>query len=249
MEVRDHLESIFEDLARAGYDGVELFASTLDTPETVERVRSLSESHGLPVIAAYYSAPFADPGEAGRIAAEVERTSIHLASLNGKYLLFGNHRVETGSTVQEEARAAILSACGGIVQSHGLQSLYHTYSPDVAQNERRLQAIFSQVTDDLRLAVDHDWISRAGVDPLDFLRRWKDQVGYVHLRDSRAGKWVEAFGEGEVDFGAIRDVLDEIEFEGWVIVEQALERDFEPTRPISESLRLCREQVWEKMGL
>ena len=77
-----------------------------------------------------------------------------------------------------------------------------------------------------------------GGDPIAFMRRHHDRIRYLHLKsvDSEIQKKVErekipfaaAVGmevfceldRGAVDFLAFRDVLREVNYEGWAIVEQ-----------------------------
>jgi sugar phosphate isomerase/epimerase len=71
----------------------------------------------------------------------------------------------------------------------------------------------------------------------------------MHLRDQgRDGRWVEAMGEGDTDFAAIGRALHEIDFQGDAVIELAHERDFKPTRPLRESIRISREFVRRTMG-
>jgi len=55
-------------------------------------------------------------------------------------------------------------------------------------------------------------------------------------------------GEGNTDFKSIAKALKKINFQGDLVVELAHENDFEPTRPIRESLHMSREFVKNMMG-
>jgi sugar phosphate isomerase/epimerase len=58
----------------------------------------------------------------------------------------------------------------------------------------------------------------------------------------------EAEGEGDMDYRAIAETLCQIGFQGDAVIELAHERDFQPTRPLRESLRISRQFVRETMG-
>lgn len=97
----------------------------------------------------------------------------------------------------------------------------------------------------LRLCVDTGHCMYAGFDPLDFMRRHASRVAYVHFKSTAPGVKAHAIAnrtgfyeacahgvfchlsDGEIDFAAVRSLLDEIGYEGWCTVEQ----DCDPTGP------------------
>jgi sugar phosphate isomerase/epimerase len=87
------------------------------------------------------------------------------------------------------------------------------------------------------------------VDPVEFIRRYRDRIVFLHLRDQKAdGKWSEAMGEGDMDYAAIGKALREIGFAGHAVIELAHEGGFRPTRPLRESLKLSRQYVKKTLG-
>jgi sugar phosphate isomerase/epimerase len=103
---------------------------------------------------------------------------------------------------------------------------------------------------DVKLGPDLNWLLRAGLDPVEFLETYKEQICFLHLRDQYAdGRWSEALGEGDVDFREIGNTLDHIGFAGDAIIELAFENDFEPTRPIRETLKKSREYLKLTTGI
>ena len=72
----------------------------------------------------------------------------------------------------------------------------------------------------------------------------------MHLRDQHAnGKWCEALGEGDVDFVEIGKTLKDIHYNGDVVIELAFENDFQPTRPLKETLKMSREYLKKTTGI
>ncbi len=51
-----------------------------------------------------------------------------------------------------------------------------------------------------------------------------------------------------MDYGIIGEALRQIGFSGDAVVELAHERDFEPTRPIRESLKMSRDYLRTTLG-
>ena len=55
-------------------------------------------------------------------------------------------------------------------------------------------------------------------------------------------------GEGVTDFRSIAAALHQIGFSGQAVIELAHESDFEPTRPLRESLKMSRAFVKDVFG-
>jgi sugar phosphate isomerase/epimerase len=55
-------------------------------------------------------------------------------------------------------------------------------------------------------------------------------------------------GEGDIDFGAIARTLHAIPFTRDAVIELAHEKDFTPTRPLRESLKMSRDFVRRVLG-
>ena len=103
---------------------------------------------------------------------------------------------------------------------------------------------------DIKLGPDLNWLLRAGVDPISFLKEFRKQIVFMHLRDQLSnGKWPESMGEGNIDFKEIAAVISEINFEGDAIIELAHENGFVRTRPLKESLKMSRDYMRKTMGI
>jgi sugar phosphate isomerase/epimerase len=99
------------------------------------------------------------------------------------------------------------------------------------------------------LGPDLNWLERGGVDPVWFIRHYRRQIVFLHLRDQKKdGRWSEALGEGDMDYTAIADALRDVGFRGEAIIELAHEQNFQPTRPLRESLRISRQFVRAVFG-
>ena len=107
-------------------------------------------------------------------------------------------------------------------------------------------------------------LSFAGIDPEKVLRKYVDRVRHVHLKDlrkevvekSRKEKWsflkgvregtFTVPGDGDVDFGPIFKILEEADYEGWVVVEA--EQDPAKANPLEYAMK-ARKYIAEKTGL
>jgi sugar phosphate isomerase/epimerase len=135
-----------------------------------------------------------------------------------------------------------------ICADHGVVLNLHNHTYEVSDNEHDLRGTLERVPE-VKLGPDFNWLLRAGVDPVDFIRRHGRRIVFAHLRDQKAdGKWPEAMGEGAMDYAAIGKALRDAGFAGDLAIELAHESDFERTRPLRESLKLSRAYVRQTMA-
>ena len=124
----------------------------------------------------------------------------------------------------------------------------HNHTYEVQDNLHDLKGTLARIPD-VKLGPDLNWLVRAHVDPAAFSRQFGKQIAFLHLRDQNAnGRWSEALGEGSTDYQAISKALHEVGFRGDAVIELAHERDFKPTRPLRESLKISREFVRKVLG-
>jgi inosose dehydratase len=124
-------------------------------------------------------------------------------------------------------------------QRFGLTLLFHPHAETHVEYEPQLER-FLQDTDPARVAICFDTGHHAyrGGDPVTFMRQHHARIPYLHLKsiDPDVQRQVQAErlpfakavsmdmfvepSQGGVDFGAFRDVLREIDYDGYAIVEQ-----------------------------
>ncbi len=96
----------------------------------------------------------------------------------------------------------------------------------------------------MKLGPDLGWLARGKVDPVAFIREFGAHIVFCHVRDQTAdAKWSEAVGEGAMDYPGIAKALREAGFHGDAVIELAFEKNFTPTRPIRESLKISCQYV------
>jgi len=98
---------------------------------------------------------------------------------------------------------------------------YHPHVDCTIETEDEIDRLLEQ-TSALRLCLDASHIALVGEDPIAHLRKYRERLGYVHLKDWARGKFVE-LGRGTIgiDFPAILRELEQQRFEGWIVVEQS----------------------------
>lgn len=243
------LDQIFADMKYAGMDGVELMHTALQPDGAVDRIAKLIEKNQLPVIGTSFSGKMWNAKKQGEVLQDAELVVTRLAKLGGKTLgtsVGSSPKPKTDE--QLDAQAECLKKVIALCKANGVELNLHNHTYEVTNNEHDLKGTLARVPD-VKLGPDLNWLIRAGVDPVDFIKRHADRIVFLHLRDQKAdGKWSEAMGEGDTDYAAIAAVLKEIDFSGYAVIELAHESDFTPTRPLRESLKISREFVRTKIG-
>lgn len=243
------LEQVFADMSYAGLGGVELMHNALIHNDAVERIGGLSQKYKLPVIGTSFEGAMWNREEHPAIMKEAELLLPRLAKLGGRTLGTSvGHAPQAKTPAQLDAQAEMVRKLRALAQSHGVVLNLHNHTYEVENNEHDLKGTLARIPD-VKLGPDLNWLLRAGVDPVDFIRRYGKQIIFLHLRDQQAdGKWSEAMGEGDMDYVAIGRALREINFRGDAMIELAHEQGFQLTRPLRESLKMSREFVRKTLG-
>ena len=121
----------------------------------------------------------------------------------------------------------------------GLRAVFHPHVGAWIETEAEIDRLM-QETDPryVNLCLDTAHCMYGGGDPLAVCRRWRERLHYLHLKecdaavlaevraagqDYFAGVELDVFpelGRGSVDFAGLLNLLGEIDFAGWAVVEQ-----------------------------
>ena len=243
------LDQIFADLTYAGIEAIELMHVALRHKDSVERIGELSRKHRLPVIGTSYEAPMWNRDEHAAIFDDASAVIERVARLGGHTLGTSVGDARRKKTAGElDAQAELVRKLTSVCRSHGVVLNLHNHIYEVANNEYDLKGTLERIPD-AKLGPDLDWLTGAGVDPVDFLKHHSSRIVYAHLRDrSRDGTWTEAMGEGAIDYAAIGTQLKRMNFYGDLAIELAHPRGFQLTRPLRESWKISRDYVRKVMA-
>jgi len=243
------LETIFQDMKHAHFDGIELMHHPLMDSRQVNLLKDLIDKYGLPVMGTSYGANMWDRAQHSSILKDVRIILDNLALVSGRTMgiSVGNaESIKTGD--QLDAQAELLVEIRKMARDRNIEINLHNHTYEVENEMHDLRGTLRRIPD-IFLGPDINWLSRGGVDPVRFIIEFGKQIVFMHLRDEdQNGKWSESLGEGNTDFNAVAKALRKIDFQGDLVVELAHESGFKPTRPIRESLSMSREYVKKVMG-
>jgi len=243
------LDRIFADMSYAGMDGIELMHTALRPEDAVERIAALSEKHELPVIGTSFGGAMWDRGHHNEVLEDAELVITRLAKLGGKTLGTSVGSARHKKTSDElDAQAELLRKIIAICEANGVVLNLHNHTYEVENDLHDLKGTLARIPG-VKLGPDLDWLVQADVDPVEFLLRFGDRIVFLHLRDQKADKtWVEAMGEGDMDYAAVGRALKQIHFTGHAVIELAHPRGLKLTRPLRESLKMSRQYVRDTLG-
>jgi len=145
----------------------------------------------------------------------------------------------------------------------GLTVVFHPHADTHVEYEDQIEAFLAD-TDPKKvfLCLDTGHHAYRNGDPVSFMRRHSQRIAYLHLKsvDKRMQQRVEAEkipfalavsmdmfcepSQGAVDFAAFRDVLHEVNYAGFAIVEQDMyPAPFEKPLPIAKRTRAYLREI------
>ena len=250
-DVSPILGQIFSDVSYAGFDGVETMEHPLRSAVYTKQIGELIDQYKIKLIGSSYGADIWNKDKQNEIYEDVDRIFTNMALVGGR--TFGVSVGEPAGRKKTEAefdsQAELLKKLITLGSKKGIVLNLHNHTAEVADNMYDLRGTLKRMPD-VKLGPDLNWLLRAGIDPISFLKEFRKQIVFMHLRDQlKDGKWPESMGEGNVDFKQIAAVINEINFEGDAIIELAHENGFVRTRPLKESLKMSRDFMRSTMGI
>lgn len=132
--------------------------------------------------------------------------------------------------------AARVQEAAGRCRDRGLEPVFHHHLGTYVETPEDVERLLELT--DVPLCLDTGHLLLAGGEPVAALRAWADRVGHVHIKDGDTKILAQALadgvdlrelmgrggfaplGSGELDLPAVMRTLDEIGYEGWVVIEQ-----------------------------
>jgi sugar phosphate isomerase/epimerase len=251
FDVSPVLSQIFSDVAYAGFDGVETMEHPLRSTVYTRQIKELMDQYKIKLIGSSYGADMWNKDKRNEIYEDVDLIFGNMASVGAR--TFGVSVGEPAGRKKTEEefdnQAALLRRIISLGEKRGIVPNLHNHTAEVENKMYDLRGTLKRIPE-IKLGPDLNWLLRAGIDPISFLKEFRKQIVFMHLRDQQSnGKWPESMGEGNVDFKEIAAVIKEINFEGDAIIELAHENGFVRTRPLKESLKMSRDFMKKTMGI
>jgi inosose dehydratase len=250
-----------KDVAEVGFKGIQLRTSVL--PEFEKRpgaLRELLAANHLKFTAFSSGGIRIGPGtEAEEIAKHV-RNAVFVRDAGGLYLQVTDSarpkdRQPTAADFKELGR--VMTEIARRTADLGVPLGYHNHMYSLGEGPDEVDRIMDAADPRyVKLELDIAHYQQGGGDPVKALRKYRDRLLFLHIKDlespipvapgsnGRPYRFVE-LGRGKVDLPAVFAVLKEIKFRGWAVVE--LDAVPDNARTPKESAIICRKYLEEKL--
>lgn len=244
----DDLDAVFGEVRESGFRAVEGFLNDFfGSDERAKRTARLVKKHGI-ILAGLYTGGKLYEEQAGRktIAAILEKAGRArrypnlFIDVNPDPLPGGKKKTDE----QLATQVRLLNELGKRLSDMGMQLMIHQHAPEIRYEAREHRYNVRHVDPKyVGFCIDTHWFLRGGQDPLTLTKETGKKIKAVHLRNSKDGVWTESFGPGDIDYKSIAAYLREINFDGWLSLELAVEKGTKVTRSIAENHRIGREYI------
>lgn len=266
-------QRFLDEIVEAGYEWTELGPyGYLPTDPSV--LQAELAKRGLKVSGTFAIADLADPAAWPELERQVLGAGELLAALNAKFLvlidgIYSDERtglplrpprldddgwkrlVATTHTVADIARTKF-----------GLQMVFHPHAETHVEYEDQIERLLEDTEPHVGLCLDTGHHAYRGGDPVRFMRKHYQRIPYLHIKsvDREIQRQVEAeripfakavgmdmfceLARGAVDFLAFRDVLRDLNYSGWAIVEQDMyPAPFDKPLPLAKRNRVFLREI------
>jgi inosose dehydratase len=208
------------EVAAAGYEGVELFDGNLgEHADDLGRLRGALDAAGLSLVGVYSGANLVFGDILGEELWRVRKACGWAAELGAEHLVIGAgaQRSEPATDADYDRLAAGLDAVAEIAEAHGMLAGYHPHMSTIAESPEQIERVFSRTP--IRFVPDTGHLQLGGGDPVELVRRYRDRIDYVHIKDVDADGMFVPLGTGVLDVAGVMALLRDTGFDGWVTVE------------------------------
>ena len=195
----------FKKLKALGFDGVE-FAGWHDLPLT--EIKAALDEAGLVAVGCHCGMNSFD-GEENIRACIADAKTLGMDCFG-----VGGAPHKTAEDIERLRR--IFREANVIGEAEGVKFYYHNHSEEF-QIKLDGKQVEDLIAEDAWLEIDTYWSHYAGMNNAELIRRLKDRVLHLHVKDGIDGH-PKALGEGDCDVKAVLDAAKEIGLE-WVILE------------------------------
>ena len=219
------LEPALEELKKAGWDGWEGRLS-LDWLGTPARLRRVCENTGMPLVV--YTAQ-GSPDNRDRTNVERNKRRMEFAAEVGAdcFMFMNGPKPQGRSVTYDDIKAAAegAEAWAEYAASFGLELSYHIHTNLLVDSSEDWKT-YMGLLDKAKLCIDVSHAQLWGYNPVQAICDFQEQLNYIHLQDYASSSrredgyylptWVDVGQAESVNFGAVKDALEEIHFQRWV---------------------------------
>ena len=118
------------------------------------------------------------------------------------------------------------------LKEHGIQFGYHNHAFEFEKFDGSYgyDILAENTTPDILLEIDTFWVEYAGANVVEYIKKYKNRLDLIHIKDMDGNRISTEIGNGSMDFSSIIKSAEETD---WFIVEQ---EDF--SIPMEKSIKI-----------
>lgn len=146
-------------------------------------------------------------------------------------------------------QSAALDALGAGLRKGGIRMLYHNHDTEMENDSKEFNHVLAHTKpENLGLCIDADWVYK-GTGSLDtvyeLVNEHAKRIEELHLRQTHDGIWAETFGEGDIDYSKIADILLKHNQKPKLFLEQAAEDETPHTMHAFKAIGISIDNIRE----
>ncbi|OCK50647.1 xylose isomerase [Chryseobacterium sp. CBo1] len=242
--VSKDLEKTFERLANLGFENLEIYGynGTFFGKNRAE-FKSILKNTGLKVISSHHRTGITDK-ENGTLLQNWDKTLEDLNFIGSKYAVC-SYLPEAERTIENYQKLPeVLENAGKLSKQNEIQLAYHNHDFEFLKMDEEnnfYDFILKNTSSDLvKMELDLYWISKAGLDPLDYFDKYPKRFPLWHVKDMKADtKDFTEIGNGTIDFKRIFEAKEKAGLEHWFVEQDSSDKD------IFESISMSTKYIKE----
>lgn len=219
-------------VAASGVDGIE---PSLSSTAQADEIVSLLDKHGLEMRSVYVNTKLHEKDESNmsidsvlEIVERCKPAGTKIIVTNPSPLGWGSTANKTDQQILDQAVA--LDKLGKELRAMDLTLAYHTHDSEFRAGAREFHhMMLSTDPRNVSFCLDVHWVYRGALNSnvalYDVIKLYGERITELHIRQSHDHIWTEAFGEGDIDYPRLVQVLNELNLNPLLVLEQAAEED------------------------
>ena len=243
-------DEVLDQVAQCGFAAWEPFVAA--SREEARRLGALVSRHGLQSPSIYANVRLHEDDWSHHVETTMEQMrwageyGTRILVVNPEPINWNSPQDKNDAELRTQARA--MQALGEQLKAQNQELAYHIHSPEMRQAAREFHHMMLATDPDaVGLCLDTHWIYRgAGNSEValnDIVKLYGDRIVSLHVRQSQGGVWSESFGQGDIDHDSLVAYLNEMNFSGPLILEQAREEGTPRTMPFVEAQKRSLQEL------
>jgi len=208
--------------ADCGYDGIE-FAGYFDTP--AKELKKVLDSNGIMACGTHTGFE--------SLENEFNKTVEYNLEIDNRYIIIPWIPTEMCNSRNAWLKTAErMNFMNSKLKEHGIKFGYHNHAFEFEKFDGSYgyDILAENTTSDILLEIDTFWVEYAGANVVEYVKKYKNRLDLIHIKDMDSNRISTEIGNGSMDFSSIIKSADETD---WFIVEQ---EDF--SIPMEKSIKI-----------